>query len=53
MKLYAWQQECLQAWEANQCRGIVNVVTGAGKTVFALEAIHRFRTRYKNAEFAL
>lgn len=46
MKLYAWQQECLKAWEENGCRGIAHVVTGAGKTVLALEAIRRFRERY-------
>ncbi|MBR7175083.1 MAG: DEAD/DEAH box helicase family protein, partial [Clostridia bacterium] len=36
MKLYAWQQECLTAWEAHHFRGIVHVATGAGKTVLAL-----------------
>ena len=39
MKMYTWQQECLKAWEENGCRGIAHVVTGAGKTVLALEAI--------------
>lgn len=53
MKLYAWQQECLKAWEGNGCRGIVNVVTGAGKTVLALEAIRRFRKRYENARIRI
>ena len=53
MKLYAWQQECLKAWEGNGCRGIVNVVTGAGKTVLALEAIRRFRRRYGNARIRI
>ncbi len=41
MQLYPWQKACLQAWEKNSYRGIVNVVTGAGKTVFALAAIDR------------
>ncbi len=49
MKLYRWQQECLKAWEENRRRGIAHVVTGAGKTVLALEAIRRFRERYENA----
>ena len=49
MKLYAWQQECLKAWENNHCRGIAHVITGAGKTVMALEAIRSFRARYRHA----
>ena len=53
MKLYTWQQECLKAWEEKGCRGIVNVVTGAGKTVLALEAIRRFRKRHENARIRI
>jgi superfamily II DNA or RNA helicase len=33
-----WQSEALGAWSANQRKGVVSVVTGAGKTVFALLA---------------
>lgn len=39
--LFPWQIECLNIWFRNQGRGIVNVVTGAGKTVLALGAIAR------------
>ena len=39
MNLYRWQKDCLEAWKNNNRRGIVHVVTGAGKTVFALAAI--------------
>ena len=46
MKLYRWQTECLQAWEKAGCRGIAHVVTGAGKTVLALNAMDRFLDRY-------
>ena len=46
MKLYTWQNKCLSAWEKNNYRGIINVVTGAGKTVFALAAIRRLRSIY-------
>ena len=53
MKLYTWQQECLKAWEENGCRGIVNVVTGAGKTVLALETIRRFRRKHANARIRI
>ena len=45
-KLYAWQKECLAAWEGNRFRGIINVVTGAGKTYLALAAIERARDLY-------
>lgn len=38
-KLYRWQSECLNKWNENNHQGIVNVVTGAGKTTLALSAI--------------
>lgn len=37
--LYQWQQEALHAWRANGRRGIVEAVTGAGKTVLGIAAI--------------
>ena len=46
MKLYQWQTEALQRWEENQYQGIVNVVTGAGKTVFALAAMEHLQKKY-------
>ncbi|HBW36884.1 DEAD/DEAH box helicase [Desulfosporosinus sp. BICA1-9] len=39
--LFAWQKECLDIWFGNQGKGVVNVVTGAGKTILALGAIAR------------
>ena len=36
VRLYAWQKECIRAWRDNDFHGIVNVVTGAGKTIMAL-----------------
>jgi len=41
MTLHKWQTECLELWAKNKYRGIVNAVTGAGKTVLALTAIER------------
>ena len=41
--LFEWQRDCLKKWFDNGCRGIVNVVTGAGKTVLALAAAHNLR----------
>lgn len=37
--LRAWQSEALQAWRTCVHRGIVEVVTGGGKTVFALACV--------------
>ena len=46
MQLYDWQKECLLAWEKNGRTGIARVVTGAGKTILALEAVRRMREQY-------
>lgn len=37
-QLYPWQDACLKRWQRNQQHGIVNVITGAGKTYLALAA---------------
>ena len=39
--LYPWQEECLSRWMANRGRGMVQAVTGSGKTRLALEAAAR------------
>jgi superfamily II DNA or RNA helicase len=39
IELYRWQKEAKRAWWENGGRGIVKVVTGAGKTIFALSLI--------------
>ncbi len=43
--LYAWQQEALQVWQQHNYHGVVEAVTGTGKTmigvVAALEELHR------------
>jgi len=41
LNLYAWQEECLRIWFENGCKGIVNVVTGAGKTALAAAAVEQ------------
>jgi len=40
--LYDWQQAAADEWDRNSERGIARVVTGAGKTVMALEVIRRW-----------
>ena len=44
-QLFSWQEECLDIWFDKQGKGIINVVTGAGKTVLALGAIARLENK--------
>ena len=37
--LYDWQREALDAWRQNDHRGVIEAVTGAGKTRVAVQAI--------------
>ena len=39
VELYRWQKEAKKEWWENGGRGIVKIVTGAGKTIFALSLI--------------
>ena len=39
VELYRWQKEAKKAWWENNGKGIIKVVTGAGKTIFALSLI--------------
>ena len=36
--LYSWQQEALKAWHSNARRGVVEAVTGSGKTRVGIAA---------------
>jgi superfamily II DNA or RNA helicase len=40
--LRSWQSIALETWESSHCRGMVEVVTGGGKTRFALAAASRW-----------
>jgi len=40
-----WQEQALQAWFDAGQRGIVSVVTGGGKTFFALKCINEYQRR--------
>lgn len=40
-KLFDWQCEALRAWEAHGCRGVIEAVTGAGKTHVGIAAAAR------------
>ena len=41
--LHDWQSECVDKWFAAGRKGVVKVVTGAGKTVLALAVIERLQ----------
>ncbi len=43
LPLREWQKQAMSRWEAESHRGIVEVVTGGGKTVFALSCIDRLK----------
>lgn len=43
--LYQWQEECLERWFSNNGRGMVQAVTGSGKTLLALTAAKRLSQR--------
>jgi superfamily II DNA or RNA helicase len=45
INLYDWQKECLDKWFSNNCQGIINVATGAGKTILAVAAIKMLREK--------
>lgn len=42
-----WQRQALAVWSEKQ-RGVVRVVTGGGKTIFAQLCIEQFHNRYKD-----
>lgn len=44
-ELYAWQKECLEKWCENKGRGMVQAVTGTGKTFLALSAAGQLDSR--------
>ena len=45
VKLYDYQELVLKDWFAKSCVGVVSFATGAGKTITALEAIHRWQQK--------
>jgi superfamily II DNA or RNA helicase len=41
--LHSWQQQCVEGWFAADKRGVIKVVTGAGKTMLALAIIEKLQ----------
>lgn len=50
--LRQWQQDAFDLWKTDQ-RGVVQAVTGAGKTVFAIHCIKHFKQRNPDALTAI
>lgn len=47
-----WQYDALRLW-LKDSRGVVSVVTGGGKTVFAFQCMLAFRERFPDARFVI
>jgi len=47
-KLHRWQEEATLAWVKNDYNGLINAVTGSGKTVTAIECYRQFKLKYPN-----
>ena len=45
IELYSWQKDCLKLYQGN---GVVKVVTGAGKTLFALALVEKLQDATPN-----
>lgn len=48
-----WQTSALKSWENHDLHGVVRVVTGGGKTVFAELCMISFLERFPNAGFVI
>ena len=46
--LHDWQTDCKKKWFEAGCRGVVKVVTGAGKTVLALAVAQELQNSHKS-----
>jgi superfamily II DNA or RNA helicase len=51
--LYDWQEVAVQKWFATGNRGIIKVVTGAGKTMLALAAVERLQRVHPDLRVAI
>jgi superfamily II DNA or RNA helicase len=45
IQLHAWQRECVEGWFSAGRRGVIKVVTGAGKTILALAIAEQLQRR--------
>lgn len=47
LSLYNWQQEALRVWGQNRCQGMIEAVTGSGKTRLAFAAWDQLRQKVR------
>ena len=48
VKLYSWQEECIERWFQEKYRGTAKVVTGGGKTILALAVAQKLQNEVKS-----
>ncbi len=52
--LHQWQEQCVEAWTVAEGKGVIKVVTGAGKTVLAMAIAERLQqTRLSQLRIAV
>ncbi len=47
IKLYDWQDQCIERWFREEYKGTVKVVTGGGKTILGLAIMQRLQNEVK------
>ena len=47
VKLYSWQEQCIERWFQEECKGTAKVVTGGGKTILGLAIAQRLQNEVK------
>ncbi|MGH9967257.1 MAG: DEAD/DEAH box helicase family protein [Pyrinomonadaceae bacterium] len=53
LALHEWQERCVDAWFNNAKRGVIKVVTGAGKTILALAIAQRLQREENQLRIAV
>jgi superfamily II DNA or RNA helicase len=53
LALHDWQEACVDAWFKNDMRGVIKVVTGAGKTILALAIAQRLQHERSSLRVAI
>lgn len=53
LDLHEWQERCVDAWFNNGKRGVIKVVTGAGKTILALAIAQRLQQKENQLRVAV
>lgn len=53
LALHEWQERCVDAWFNNGRRGVIKVVTGAGKTILALAIAQRLQLKENQLRVAV